>query len=728
MPASPPSARPGTSTDPSRGSAPRVAASAAIAAPLVFAAGTTWAAARQPPGYDATQTSVTALGAAGTPYAWVSVVTLALTGVLVTLTGACLPARHPRPASPAVRLTIAVSGLALVAIGLLPQLLPGVPPHLITALGALSLLGLAGWPALDTASLRPLGPAGLRAGILTALVVGLVIAATTPTPYGTYERVVALILLTHLAAVAARRWWAAGHRLGTRPVRMLAAGILLALVAGAAGVVATVVIPVSVSTTNYQAHLSFSPNPSDLGQIVVPTVLGDLRATFTGAALGVTVTPQIRATITEALGSPSSSLESLQPSPAEIDAAIRDAVQGLLLRFVVGATLAILLVVLVRALTLRRAPGIRTALVAVASLVAATGGLGLAVEATYRGSTPREFTATGLLGAVQRNRDLFDDVAARSNQAAPYLRNLVAVSNALRERYEPQPVPETRVLRILLVSDIHAANQYPLMRSLIEEEGVNVVIDSGDLVNFGTVAEGEFAGVFRGIASLGVPYVFVKGNHDATSPTDEAMLRRLDGIPNVVLVQPNSQSYAELTVAGVRIAGFNDPRWYGDDGIGSAEKQKPARAAWLAAFAGRPVPDVVVSHEPWAVQGIPGAGVLVNGHMHSAFREGNRIQVGTFTGGGPFSHFIVAAGGQELIGQPAAFDILDVGADCRVSALTRYRFSGVIEGRPSFTDVTLVNGRSVDSRPVEADRRCAADIAPNVVTIPADAKPDEASG
>ena len=70
---------------------------------------------------------------------------------------------------------------------------------------------------------------------------------------------------------------------------------------------------------------------------------------------------------------------------------------------------------------------------------------------------------------------------------------------------------------MLLVSDIHAGNQYDLMRTIVQEEGVDVVVDAGDLVNFGTVEEAEATGLFTGIESVGVPYLFVRGNHDANS-------------------------------------------------------------------------------------------------------------------------------------------------------------------------------------------------------------------
>ena len=103
---------------------------------------------------------------------------------------------------------------------------------------------------------------------------------------------------------------------------------------------------------------------------------------------------------------------------------------------------------------------------------------------------------------------------------------------------------------------------------------------------------------------------------------------------------------------------------------------------------------------------VPDVGVAVHGHMHSADLEGHRVQVGTFTGGGPFSHFREQLPGEELSGQPYAFDVLTFGADCRLSTLMRYQYRNIVQGRPAYDDIALVNGARVDTRPVDEDRVC----------------------
>ncbi len=705
--------------------APRLAVAASLAAVAVFGVGGWLAAGLQPAGYAASRASLTVLTAPGTPHRWVAVGLFVVTGLLVAVVGRTLPGR-----SRASSLALVVAGVALVLVGILPRG-SGVGWSVSQAgLAILAAAGLALWPALGERPGGGRGPAlGERpgpsvvgrsvSGVLVGLASGAGFAVGGGAAYGILERVFVLAALGCLAAEAIRQWWRAGRRLGSVRAREAAA---LALVAGwclAAGVVTTVVWPVTTSTTNFQARVSLSPDPRDSGRVTVETVLGDVRIDFAGLAPGLRVVPQVKGTITETVAARGASIEALKPTAAEQRAAIEAAAWGLGIRLVGGASVAALIAVAVGALWRRQRPGPRTIAVALGGIVLAIGGVGGGAAATYRSATPTQIHATGLLGVVKDNVGLFDDVAARSAQVTPYLRNLVALSAALQERYQPQEIASGRVLRVLLVSDIHAADFYPLMKSIIESEDVDLVIDAGDLVNFGTEQEGVVSGIYAGIASLGVPYLFVRGNHDATSPTDTAVLDRLARIPNVILLQPNSSVYDEVTVAGISIAGFNDARYYGDSGTGSVEKSQPPKRRWMAAFAQRPAVDVVVSHEPWAVEGIPRAGVLINGHMHTAYREGNRLQAGTFTGGGPLSHFVAGPGSEELVGQPSAFDLLDFGPTCRLTAVRRYRFTNVIEGRPAFDDVSLVNGSAIDTRPVDPLRRCSGDEPLQIVAVPA---------
>jgi predicted phosphodiesterase len=519
-----------------------------------------------------------------------------------------------------------------------------------------------------------------------------------------------------------RRW-----RGASRWLLRLAALALLFVACNSGGVAATTLFPGGADTLNYGADLRLSLNPADISALQSPTIFGDIRLDFATPvpAPGLVAQVHVKKRITDLLARPNISVRSLQPGPLEVEQAVRGAAIALGWRFAAGALFVVLLCVGGYAAWRRHLPGLRwSAVVAsvwVASCVATFGVIG----ATYQPERLDSFTTTGILGTVQRNADLLEGVETRAEQVTPYLKNLLALSAALQDKYAPQALDRPVAARLLLVSDIHGANQYALMRTIVKEERIDAVIDSGDLVNFGSATEADAADLFKGIASLDVPYLFVKGNHDAQSDADRGLLDRLAKVPNVVLLEPDAQTYTVESIHGIRIAGFNDPRWFGDDNTDNAAKQKPAATRFNDAMADQPVPDIVVSHEPAAARDVARAGVRVNGHFHAAQLEGSRIGVGTFTGGGPFSHFIAEDSTDaksdddvgELTGQPSAFDIATFGTDCKLASLTRYQFRNVIEGRPAYDNVTLINGSRIEQAAPEAATPAGAADATN--TAPA---------
>ncbi len=703
---------------------PRLALVSATVSVVALIGGWTYAAALQPAGIDWSQLSISTLAAQTTPHRWAMTTAFLLTGLGYVTTAATLP-RLRRPG----RILLAVAGVATMLVAALP--LPaageGSLPHGLVA--GTAFVALALWPWWLVRS--PLLQRGVTIGF-AVLVASLPATMGTPA-FGAHERLVAGALAAWPWVNAVALWWAAGHRIGGARVRTVVGFAGLVAVCLVGGVALTAVSPATTHTRHYSARLSLSADPRDASTVVSSTSLGDLEIAFSGWAPGVEVMPQVEASITDLLDRPNIGVSGLQPGPLELREALSQGAMGLAWRFALGAALAAATVgALTWSLRQRRRPttdqgplmpqrrGRRIGVLALAPLTACalvTGGS----WATYRGDRVVDVTSTGLLGMVQQNAALLGDVEARSQQVSPYLRNLIALSAALQQQYNPTALDAPVALRLLLVSDQHGANQFPLMRTIIEAQEVDAVVDSGDLVNFGTVAEADAAGLFEGIASLDVPYLFVLGNHDANKAQDLQLLNRLAQIPNVVLLQPTWSTWNAVELHGIRISGFNDPRWFGDDATRTAAKQEPAITAYENAFADLPVPDLLVSHEPTAVRGLE-AGVLVNGHIHTADLEGNRIQLGTFSGGGPFTHFVETQDGSELIGQPSAFDVLAFGEDCRALTLTRYQFQDVLEGRPAYDSVILVNGARIDTRPPQEDRRCGptAGLTTELVTAPED--------
>ena len=682
----------------------RGALATASTAFVALVGGWTWAAMQQPAGFDSVRESISALAATETPHRWIMTAALMLTGLAHVGSALLLPGMRRRG-----RWALAPAGVAPVAVARvpLPTRSEGSLAHTVVA--ALSFALLAVWPALaahpGATPLLRRGPARTASVVLLVLVGSLPLGTRAGRPFGAHERVVAGLLALWPRATAVAAWWALGHRVGGRRASWVLTVTALTLACAAGGVAATRVAPATAETTHYSAQVQLSLDPRESTRLVARTLFGDIDVGFTGLAPGIEATPQVKASIADLLGRRGITVSGLQPGPLELNAAILRAARDVGIRFALGGLAVAVLGLVGSGLVRRRRPSGRAVAGAGIAWAVACAATGLGIWQTYQPQRQHEFTSTGVLGTVQRNQSLLSDVEARTAQVSPYLRNLIALSASLQDKYSPTELNQPTALRVLLVSDLHAGNSYSLMRTIVEEEDIDLVVDSGDLVNFGTVAEGDASGMFAGIASVPVPYVFVRGNHDATSATDRNILDRLAAIPNVVLLQPDDESYTLVEAGGIRIAGFNDPRWFGDDGRRSKAKQQPAKAAFVSAFEGEQPLDLLVSHEPWAVQDVPRADVAVNGHMHTPDLEGNRIQAGTFTGGGPLTHFVGTEDGEELVGQPSAFDVLSFGETCRLTSVTRYRVRNVIEGRPAYDDVSLVNGTRIDTV-ADTERTC----------------------
>lgn len=513
--------------------------------------------------------------------------------------------------------------------------------------------------------------------------------------------------------------------------------LVLAFVGYVGGMTTTNLWPITTETDNFRATVRVVPSPFQANVVHAPTVFGDIDLHFAGLlpAPGIEARLQVKEEITDLFTRGRVDVESLTPAEGEVREAMNSGLRDLAVKFVGGVVLTQGAVVGLwllgrssmpwkRALT---AVGTATALaVAVPSLAAVT---------TYRATNFAAFEATSLLGTVRSNSGMLTDIQGQAQRATPYVQNLLALSDALQSEFVPAETAAEPGARFLLISDVHGMNYYPLVERIVEDEEITAVIDTGDMLNFGRVQEGELAGMFAAIEDLGVPYVFVRGNHDAVSATDESVLRRLEQIPNVILLEPTAGQYVEADVSGVRIAGLNDWRYFAEVNDDFGAQQNAAAERFATATEGWPLPDILVSHQPYALRPLQTGAVKVNGHMHSPELDGNRIQVGTFTGGGLVNHFQVPETSEEdedtageLVGQPYAFDILGFGTDCSVQSLTRYTYRNLVSGRPQFDNVTVINGNRI-AGDAEEGRACGADLGvstqPIVPVDPEESAPEE---
>ena len=170
-------------------------------------------------------------------------------------------------------------------------------------------------------------------------------------------------------------------------------------------------------------------------------------------------------------------------------------------------------------------------------------------------------------------------------------------------------------IRVLHVSDLHLnPSAWPTIRTVVEQFDIDAVIDTGDITDWGSEPEANYVG---SISLLGVPYVYIRGNHD--SAVTAAAVGRQRGA--VVLENQVTD------VAGLRIAGVGDPRFTPDKetspaGSGRSRQvieqvyEAGSRLAATIKASGKPA-DLCLVHDPESAPALNGVcPTILAGHLH----------------------------------------------------------------------------------------------------------------
>jgi predicted phosphodiesterase len=258
----------------------------------------------------------------------------------------------------------------------------------------------------------------------------------------------------------------------------------------------------------------------------------------------------------------------------------------------------------------------RVAASGLTALVVTGGGLGLAA-ATLRPDSIAEPRYEGLLvnapAVVGDARRIADNYGRYSEQ----LQQIVSNVSRLYTTVSSLPVyePEANTTRILHVSDLHLnPSAYGLIRSVVKTFEIDAVVDTGDTVDWGSSAETGYA---SSIPSVGVPYIWVRGNHDSAA-IQAAVARQRNAI-----VLDNEVT----TVDGLTIGGIGDPEFTPDksETPPAATADDPSQSPLLRAGtqladtirASRKPVDIAMVHDPAMAQPLSGVvPVVLAGHLH----------------------------------------------------------------------------------------------------------------
>jgi calcineurin-like phosphoesterase family protein len=346
----------------------------------------------------------------------------------------------------------------------------------------------------------------------------------------------------------------------------------------------------------------------------------------------------------------------------------------------------------------------RRSLQAAGALVAVVA-VGVAGFVTYNPDWVRQSRLTGTLAAAQLFPDQLSQYYRQQSKAFDVLGSVVGLQAALQSQIDEDRTPAT-ALRIMLVSDMHLAANYPLVARYAQSYSVDLIVNTGDESEFGTRLEltPSYLDALRALTAT-TPMLWLAGNHD--SPDVEATMRSIPGVTVLGTKTADGDGYAVtadvVDAYGRTVAGLPDPRVYGASGAYGADDKKVTdpleRTAVDSATAGivddggasgesggtgpsgtQPGFDLFATHEPVAAARLraklPGRiRETVAGHLHAqndpADLQGDDTAIDLVEGS-------TGAGGLDNLARgskrpPVEFSIESVAPDCQFTRIVRFQ-------------------------------------------------------
>jgi predicted phosphodiesterase len=223
------------------------------------------------------------------------------------------------------------------------------------------------------------------------------------------------------------------------------------------------------------------------------------------------------------------------------------------------------------------------------------------------------FAAPRYQGALEYAPALIGDVRTGIDRLADLRAEMARISENLSRAYtalgQVQPALDDQTIRILHISDVHLNPAgFDLAQRLARQFDVTAVVDTGDT---GTWGFGFERSVPERVAAFGVPYLFVKGNHDNT-----AMVAAVAANPNARVLD-----HSATEVGGIRFHGVADPTFSPGQGyrVKEFDALKERRSVEVGTELDRLTPpaDVLLVHDRRLATYAAGhVATVLAGHLH----------------------------------------------------------------------------------------------------------------
>jgi predicted phosphodiesterase len=320
----------------------------------------------------------------------------------------------------------------------------------------------------------------------------------------------------------------------------------------------------------------------------------------------------------------------LRPGAADVRAAaVRGVVMLVTVTLVAATVTGAVLAAVVRR---RRRSAVGGAVGAAAVVVVAA----VVVAVSLAADRPRDVDdvrVTGALASVVERAELFEDRLASYEKSVPEVAGVYADTYVAMRRASGDPLlTSPDVIRVVHLSDLHLSAAGSRMSMAVARSfDADLIVNTGDDVNWGSAEE---RGVVGSVADVGVPYVWIRGNHDSLVTQEQVRAEGATVLDDAV-----------TEIAGLRIYGIGDPTSAkrGDTSVvekgtrGRKREWSTSLAERIAAFG--PLPDVLLVHDDamaHALDALPPT--VLSGHYHrfevKSDRGGVIVRMGTSGGAG----------------------------------------------------------------------------------------------
>jgi hypothetical protein len=207
--------------------------------------------------------------------------------------------------------------------------------------------------------------------------------------------------------------------------------------------------------------------------------------------------------------------------------------------------------------------------VGVVVLVAGYGRL------SYNPKWAQQSRLTGTLAAAQLFPGQLSQYYTQNNKVFDVLGSVLGIQAALQQQIDAE-APAT-ALRIMFISDMHLAANYPLVQVYARSYDVDLIVNTGDESLFGTGIEltPGYLDAMRAVTAE-TPMLWLAGNHD--SPAVEQTMRTIPGVTVLGSKTQTDDGYevraGYVDAFGLTVAGLPDPRVYGGPGAYGADDEK----------------------------------------------------------------------------------------------------------------------------------------------------------